>query len=324
MKALVIEDTLTSLTVVSHQLERMGIIPIRAQNGEEGLRLFQEQNPDLVLLDIVMPRMDGYEVARRIRALEKAGEWTPILFLTGLNGDTDLEKGIAAGGDDYLTKPVSEVVLAAKVRAMQRIVQMRYSLLVLTRKLDTANQELTRLSSIDGLTGVANRRQFDEVLSREWRRAARARRPMSMLMVDVDAFKQYNDLYGHQAGDDCLRVVAGALRDQLKRPSDFVARFGGEEFAVLLPETTEDGALLVAEGVCESVRALGVMHEGSSVAPMVTVSVGVATREPGGEERGYLELVAQADRALYAAKATGRNRVTQALVRVAKQEIDNG
>lgn len=319
MKALVIEDTLTSLTVVSHQLERMGITPLRAQSGEEGLRLFQEQRPDLVLLDIVMPGMDGYEVARRIRALEKAGEWTPILFLTGLDGDTNLEKGIAAGGDDYLTKPVSEVVLAAKVRAMQRIVQMRCSLLVLTRKLDAANQELTRLSSIDGLTGVANRRQFDEVLSREWRRAARAHRPVSLLMVDVDFFKQYNDLYGHQTGDDCLKAVAGALRDQLKRPSDFVARFGGEEFAVLLPETGEEGAMLVAEGICRAVRELGIPHEASMVAGVVTASVGVATRETEGQLHGTLELVAAADRALYAAKATGRNRTMQALVREEKQ-----
>lgn len=310
MKALIIEDTLTSLTVVTHQLEKMGIAPIQARSGEEGLLLFEEHRPDIVLLDIMMPGMDGYEVARRIRSIERSGEWTPIIFLTGLTGDADLEKGIAAGGDDYLTKPVSEVVLSAKVRAMQRIVQMRYSLLVLTRKLDTANQELQRLSSIDGLTSIANRRQFDEVLGKEWRRAIRSQKPLALLMLDVDAFKQYNDHYGHQGGDDCLKMIASVLRDQLKRPSDFAARFGGEEFAVLLPETSVEGAKLVAESLCESVRACKMPHEASSVMPYVTVSVGVASCLPDSASGNGTDLIAAADKALYTAKSEGRNRVS--------------
>jgi DNA-binding response OmpR family regulator len=147
LKALLIEDTLTSATLVSHQFRKIGIEPIVARDGEKGIELFKQEHPDLILLDIIMPGMDGFEVARRIRQLEQAGEWTPIIFLTARTSDEDLEKGIAVGGDDYLIKPVSETVLAAKVRAMQRIAQMRYSLLVLTRKLDEANQELTRLSS---------------------------------------------------------------------------------------------------------------------------------------------------------------------------------
>ncbi len=189
MKALLIEDTLTSATLVSHQLRKIGIEPIVARNGETGIELYQQERPDLILLDIIMPGMDGFEVARRIRQLEQFGEWTPIIFLTARTSDADLERAISVGGDDYLIKPVSGTVLAAKVRAMQRIAQMRFSLLVLTRKLDDANQELIRLSSLDGLTGIANRRQFDETLLREWRRLGRQGRPLSMLLCDVDCFK---------------------------------------------------------------------------------------------------------------------------------------
>ncbi len=212
VKALLIEDTLTSATLVSHQLRKIGIEPIVARNGETGIELYQQERPDLILLDIIMPGMDGFEVARRIRQLEQFGEWTPIIFLTARTSDADLERAISVGGDDYLIKPVSGTVLAAKVRAMQRIAQMRFSLLVLTRKLDDANQELIRLSSLDGLTGIANRRQFDETLLREWRRLGRQGRPLSMLLCDVDCFKQFNDSYGHQVGDECLKAVARTLK----------------------------------------------------------------------------------------------------------------
>lgn len=170
MKALVIEDTVTSATLVCHQLRKMGLEPTHAKDGSLGIEAFKASRPDLILLDIIMPGMDGFEVARRIRQLERDGEWTPIIFLTARTSDEDLQRGIEVGGDDYLAKPVSEAVLGAKVRAMQRIAQMRYSLLVLTRKLDDANSELRRLSSVDGLTGIANRREFDETLLREWRR----------------------------------------------------------------------------------------------------------------------------------------------------------
>jgi PleD family two-component response regulator len=196
MRALVIEDTATGQALICHLLERMGIHPLQARDGLEGIAAFTKELPDLILLDIILPDINGFEVARRIRAMEKPGEWTPIIFLTALTKDEDLERGIEAGGDDYIFKPISEVVLGAKVRAMQRIIQMRSSLLVLANKLDGANRELTRLSAVDGLTGIANRRQFDEALTREWRRCLRARLPLSLVMCDVDLFKQYNDSYG--------------------------------------------------------------------------------------------------------------------------------
>ena len=309
MKALLIEDTLTSATLVSHQLRKMGIEPVLARDGEKGIELFKQERPDLILLDIIMPGMDGFEVARRIRQLEQSGEWTPIIFLTARTGDADLEKAISVGGDDYLIKPVSETVLAAKVKAMQRIAQMRYSLLVLTRKLDDANQELTRLSSLDGLTGIPNRRQFDDTLLREWRRSSRQRRPLSILLCDVDFFKQFNDGYGHQVGDECLKAVARTLKDVLRRPADMVARYGGEEFAAVLPDTDIAGALQVAEALRAAVEALGITHRFSRATKVVTISVGAATAVPARQDGSPMPLLKMADEALYAAKENGRNRV---------------
>lgn len=311
MKVLLIEDTMTSATVVSHQLAKLGLETRHAVNGEEGLAQFKAWKPDLILLDIIMPGLDGFEVARRIRQLEKDGEWTPIIFLTAKTKDEDLEHGIEVGGDDYLIKPVSGVVLAAKVRAMQRLAQMRYSLVVLTRRLDEANRELTRLTAVDGLTGIANRRCFDDTIQREWQRARRNRLPLTILMVDVDCFKQYNDGYGHQAGDECLINVAHTLAGQLKRPADLVARFGGEEFVVILPETNAVGAHRVADGLRRSIEALALPHAFSEAGELVTVSIGVATAYPGPDD-GDMEvgwLLDCADQALYSAKKSGRNAV---------------
>ena len=316
MKALLIEDTLTSATLVSHQLRKIGIEPIVARDGEMGIEQFKLERPDVILLDIIMPGMDGFEVARRIRQLEQAGEWTPIIFLTARTSDEDLEKGISVGGDDYLIKPVSETVLAAKVRAMQRIAQMRYSLLVLTRKLDEANQELTRLSSLDGLTSIANRRQFDETLLREWRRASRQRKPLALLLCDVDKFKQFNDGYGHQVGDECLKAVARTLSSVLRRPADMVARYGGEEFAVILPDTDITGALQVAEGMRSAVEGLRITHRYARGSGVVTVSIGVASVIPGRNEGLSADLLKAADDALYQAKESGRNRIAATAVRI--------
>ena len=314
MKALLIEDTLTSATLVSHQLRKIGIEPIVARNGETGIELYQQERPDLILLDIIMPGMDGFEVARRIRQLEQFGEWTPIIFLTARTSDADLEKAISVGGDDYLIKPVSGTVLAAKVRAMQRIAQMRFSLLVLTRKLDDANQELIRLSSLDGLTGIANRRQFDETLLREWRRLGRQGRPLSMLLCDVDYFKQFNDGYGHQVGDECLKAVARTLKDTLRRPADQVARYGGEEFAAILPDTEITGALQVAEAMRSAVEGLNITHRYSKGGSVVTISIGVASTTPLRSGSDSSVLLKRADDALYRAKQAGRNRIAAAVV----------
>ena len=280
MKILVIEDSKSSLKRLCDYIQKMSFLPLSAETGHQGIDVFLNERPDLVLLDIIMPDIDGFEVARQIRQLEPPGEWTPIIFLSSLSKDQDIENGIAAGGDDYLLKPVSEVVLGAKIRAMQRIIQMRQSLVVLTRKLDTANQELKRLTSLDGLTGIANRRHFDAMLMREWRRAMRLGEELSIVMADIDFFKQYNDTFGHQSGDECLRQIAQILSLSLDRGGDLMARYGGEEFAAILPGTSLSGASFVAEQMRKAVSELNISHPGTAFGH-VTASFGVVCYNPG-------------------------------------------
>lgn len=307
MKILIVEDTRTSLLIITQYVQRFGATALQAETGEKAIEIFQAERPDIVLLDIILPDTDGFAVAQRLRALEENGGWTPIIFLSSLNKDADIERGIAAGGDDYLAKPISEVVLGAKIRAMQRIIQMRTSLVVLARKLDAANHELKRLSASDGLTGIPNRRLFDEYIAREWRRARRGSTSIAMIMCDVDHFKLYNDTYGHQAGDDCLRRVAGAIQKAMERASDIVARYGGEEFAVVLPETQIGGALFMAEKIRHAIHELHIPHSGSQ-SGQITLSIGIAASVPG-EHNPPDELIEAADRALYQAKHDGRDRV---------------
>lgn len=310
MKVLLIEDTLTLVMLITDLIEREGHEVIAARDGEEGIRQFLSAAPDLILLDVLMPKMDGYEVARRIRALDTE-HWTPIIFLSGMVKDQDIAKGIDVGGDDYLTKPVSQVVLGAKLKAMQRIADMRRRLVQASRELETANRELEAHSHSDGLTGIANRRYFDIALEREWRRCARTRNPLSLLFLDADCFKQYNDNYGHLKGDQCLQNIAQALTNSLQRGGDLAARYGGEEFAVILSNADSGSAANVAELVRRAIEDLRIPHEHSSAAKFVTASIGCATLIPRGEQ-SFEFLISLADSALYRAKSAGRNRVVVA------------
>ncbi|HEX6733382.1 MAG TPA: diguanylate cyclase [Azonexus sp.] len=310
MKILIVEDSRSNLLLLTQYVQHFGATALPAENGEAAVATFARERPDLVLLDVVLPDIDGFEVARRIRGMERDGEWTPIIFLSSLGKDEDIEQGIMAGGDDYLHKPVSEVVLGAKVRAMERLIQMRGSLVKLASELDSANQELQRLSASDGLTGIANRRYFDEHVAREWRRARRNASSVALMMCDVDHFKKFNDTYGHQAGDECLRRVAGAIATSLERGSDMAARYGGEEFVVVLSETTLGGALIVAEKIRHAVHALHIPHGASSFG-RVTLSIGLAAAVPELDDPCDT-LIADADRALYQAKHNGRDRVCRA------------
>lgn len=307
MRVLVIDDTLSTLLTTSAMVKANGHEAITARSGSEGLRLFAQEAPDLVLLDVVMPEMDGHEVARRIRAAS-GDHWIPIVFLTGLVADSDLAQGIAVGGDDYLTKPVSQVVLAAKLHAMQRIADMRKRLVELTGQLEDANKRLLEMVNVDGLTGLLNRRFLDELLSREYSRSARNRSPISLLMIDVDHFKRYNDTFGHLQGDECLRKVGRACRDALNRGADAMARYGGEEFVAVLPETPLSGARTVAERMRRQVCSLALPHADSAPNGIVTVSIGCAAQV--AEHGSAPEVLLQAaDRMLYRAKDMGRNRV---------------
>jgi diguanylate cyclase (GGDEF)-like protein len=304
MKVILAEDSLTARLMLRAGIEAVGHQVFLAENGREAVDLLGTHGADLILLDVVMPVMDGIEAARLIRAYcDRLGIWVPIVFLTAMGKDADVVSGIEAGGDDYLVKPVSEAVLNAKLKAMQRIAEMR-------RELAAANAKLRQLSEVDGLTGIANRRRFDFVYAREFRRSFRERQPLSLIMADIDHFKAFNDHYGHPAGDACIRQVAEALGGSAQRPSDLAARYGGEEFTILLPNTPEEGALHVAESARRAVEALGLPHAYSTAAKIATLSLGVACLE--GEPtstRSPAELIEMADRALYLAKSKGRNRV---------------
>jgi diguanylate cyclase (GGDEF)-like protein len=308
MKVLVVDDSATLRAGLAQMLAGMGHTAALAEGGEQALAMIKADRPDVVLMDAFMPVLDGYETARRIRAL-LPGDWVPIIFLSGSEDDQDLERGIEAGGDDYLVKPVSYVVLHAKIRAMRRIEEMRQKLLGLSAQLTAANRELVLLSRQDGLTGIPNRRHFDAYLTQEMRRAERTREPLGLILCDVDFFKPYNDHYGHQAGDDCLRQVAQALQSACRRPADLAARYGGEEFAMILPATPIDGVLRVAEAMRAAVAALQIAHAASKAAAHVSISAGAAIFV-SGMGITQVQLVARADEALYRAKSLGRNRCT--------------
>lgn len=304
-KVLVADDARVMRFATLRILKKLGLEAVEAEDGLQALELFESEKPDLVLIDVQMPGLDGLEVVRRIRQLSTE-HWVPVIFLTSMEDDADFTRGIEAGGDDYLTKPVSPVVLEAKIRAMRRLDDMRRELMAVTLELREANERLARLSQQDGLTGLANRRRFDLDLMRELGRARRERNPISVVIADVDFFKAYNDTYGHPAGDECLRRVAGALRSACRRPVDVAARYGGEEFAFILPDTTEESAMLRAREAMRAVAALELQHESSGVAKVVTMSFGVAGCIPDADVVADT-LVERADQSLYAAKRAGRN-----------------
>ncbi|HEX5338763.1 MAG TPA: diguanylate cyclase [Gallionella sp.] len=307
LKVLVVEDSKVAIKAISSYLQEMGVHLMVAENGKDAIELYRNERPDIILLDIILPDIDGYEVAREVRRLQSKDDWTAIIFLSVMSRDEDLVRGLDVGGDDYLMKPVGRVVLQAKVNAMYRLVRMQRALVKLTEQLNAANSELQRLSMTDGLTGIANRRLFDESLVREWRRCGRIKKPLSVVLLDVDYFKKYNDEYGHQEGDDCLKLVAKEMARATPRPGDLVARYGGEEFALILAETDRDGARWVAERIRQQIGALNIPHSESSY-QQVTISCGVASVIPS-DELSAEQLLKSADVALYIAKEHGRNRV---------------
>lgn len=289
---LVVDDSPSNLAILTESLRSEFDVRI-ATSGPEALRLVDETPPDLILLDILMPDMDGYEVCRRLKA-DFATRNIPVIFLTAKSDVADETLGLAIGAVDYIIKPVSVPIVQARVRTHVE----------LKRRGDL----LENLSLRDGLTGIANRRRFDDCLDRAWRQALRNDEPLSIVMADIDDFKAYNDNYGHMAGDECLRLVARTISCVLRRPKDLAARFGGEEFAMVLEETSLGGALHLAESVRQAVEALGLAHQGSRASGVVTVTLGAASVVPSLGQSPQT-LLCMADRKLYEAKLAGRNRV---------------
>ncbi|MDX1694935.1 MAG: diguanylate cyclase [Ketobacteraceae bacterium] len=310
MKVLVVEDNDPVRLVISKVIRSMGHEVITATNGENAIEAYRAQTVDLILMDVEMPGIDGFEATRRIRKIG-GDQWIPIIFLSANAEESYLSTGIDAGGDDYLVKPVKPVVLQAKIRAMARIAKMRDELF-------RANEELERLSFMDGLTSVVNRRGFDKQFDREWRRARRENKDLAVAMIDIDKFKQFNDAYGHLAGDDCLKSVARVLENSIYRGGDMVARYGGEEFVVLLPGTPIEGALDVGERLRSAIEAANI-HAPHAEHEQVTISVGVnSTSVFAYEAKG--DLLNGADQALYKAKRSGRNCCMQYCPPDAKQQ----
>ncbi len=299
MKILLVEDSATLRFAMRNYILEAGHTPLIAQSGEEALQMLETTPVDMIIMDVEMPGLNGFETTRLIREW-LGGHWIPIIFVTGLNEDESYREGIEAGGDDYLIKPVSAMIIKAKIRAMERITEMR-------DQLNQLNAELEALSQLDSLTQIYNRRTFNEMAQQQWLLAARQQTPISLLMIDVDHFKLYNDHYGHPAGDLCLKKVTKCLRDCLHRPFDLLGRYGGEEFIALLPETDTVGALKVAQTINTSLAELALRHEVSPTHHQVTVSIGGACCSRS-HNYSLEDLIKRADRALYKAKHTGRNR----------------
>ncbi len=306
MKVLLAEDSRSNQMLISSYIEEFGHQVIAVADGKAAVESYINDKPDLVLMDVSMPELDGFEATKKIREISKqSNDWVPIIFLSGLTQPEDIAKGIEVGGDDYLTKPVDPLILNAKLIAMTRIADMRL-------QLNEANRQLTLMSLKDGLTGLYNRRHFDDVMLKELKVARRIKTPVSLILADIDHFKLYNDFYGHQQGDDCLKAVSKTVQEAIKRPGDLVARYGGEELVIVLPETNIEGAVNVAEQVRQAIVDLAQPHEKSQTAEYVSLSLGVACLEEVGNIDVKLtirQLIEYADEALYKAKNSGRNQV---------------
>ena len=308
MKILIVEDSRAIAAVMAARLGGLGHEVDVAENGSIGVQKFESGQPDLVFMDIEMPVMNGFEATNRIRAYEaqQPWAWTPIIFLTASDTAENLITAIEAGGDDFMSKSVPELVLEAKMKAMARIAALR-------QRLSFANRKLEEQASQDGLTGLANRRHMDLRTDHAWDEALRRKGSFALFMIDVDHFKRYNDHYGHQAGDDCLRAVATALATVISATEEqgltqdaFVARYGGEEFAVIIPNASEPAFNHLATALIAAVRDLNLPHEKNDAGGRVTISAGGVRCAPAADK--LAPLFRQADARLYRAKNEGRNR----------------
>jgi diguanylate cyclase (GGDEF)-like protein len=288
---LIIDDTPGDIATLAAALDGPDCRCRVANAGRRGVRAAAAQVPDVILLDIMMTGVDGYEVCRQLKAQPETAE-VPVLFLSALGDPVDKVRAFECGAADFVTKPFHVGEVQARVRLHIRLRRLQ--------------RRLIEVSTTDAVTGLANRRRFDEVLAGEWSRAERNRTPLSVLLIDIDFFKRYNDLYGHLAGDECLRRVAAALARQV-RAGELVARYGGEEFVLVLPGTWPGECRTVAARLRDAVRALAIPHDASDVAPHVTVSIGAAGVTPHANDTPA-GMLAAADRALYRAKAEGRDQ----------------
>ncbi|EPM6961114.1 GGDEF domain-containing response regulator [Vibrio alginolyticus] len=307
MRILLVDDVQLDRMQLAIRLKQLGHIVKAVGSGLEALNTYESFDPELVLLDISMPDMNGFEVSLHIR--ETFPDWIPIIFLSSHEEPEMIAKAIDAGGDDYLIKPVDKLVLNSKLIAMQRIAHMRRELKQATAQLEQVNQLLTQQANEDGLTKLYNRRYIDHKLESMVAWHGRHNMPMALILLDVDFFKPFNDNYGHIEGDRCLQAIANQLKATFCRSGEYVGRYGGEEFVVLLGCTDTQTAEREAERIQEAMYFLDYPHEYSSVSSRVTVSQGVFVFQPTGKEV-QSDLYATVDKALYTSKSLGRNTHT--------------
>ena len=305
MKILLVDDVQMERIQLAIRLKQLGHTVEMADSGSRALELYPQFEPELILLDISMPDMNGFEVSSKIR--ETYPDWVPIIFLSGHDEPSMVANAIEAGGDDYLGKPVDKIVLNSKLVAMQRIAFMRRELKQKTAALAKANEELAKLAQEDGLTKVKNRRCIDEKLQEMITMHGRHELPLSLILLDVDRFKLYNDNYGHLEGDRCLISIANILNKLFERSGEIVGRYGGEEFVVILGHTDQTKALKDAQRIQDSLAEASIPHLYSDISDFVTVSQGVYSKVPSGRESidEFYDLV---DKQLYQAKVSGRNQ----------------
>lgn len=294
-KVLIIDDSNFNIKILSDILDTDYDVII-ADSGIKGLDLIYKELPSLILLDVIMPEMDGYEVCKKIKE-DPLIKDIPVIFVTSLVEMDNEEKGLKLGAIDYITKPFNAPIVKIRVKNQ----------LELKRHRDL----LEKLSSLDGLTGIPNRRQFDKFLDQEWHNSLYTQLPIALIILDIDYFKLYNDNYGHLLGDETIKQVASILNNSKKRTTDLVARYGGEEFACILPNTSISEALDVANCLKNNVENLAIPHAYSKVSDYITVSLGVHSCIPevGLSPDTLIKIV---DKLLYDAKKDGRNRICSA------------
>jgi diguanylate cyclase (GGDEF)-like protein len=289
---LIVDDEVSNIEIVAAALEDEHDLSF-ATSGKEALEVVEHVTPDLVLLDVMMPDMDGYEVCRRLKKIPRMAD-VPIIFSTALDGNDAEARGLSMGAIDYITKPISPIVVRARIHNHMEMKRMR--------------DQLAQLAVTDALTGLSNRRRLESVMAEQAAALSETGGELSVIILDIDFFKRFNDEYGHAAGDRCIAMVAAALSRAVTRASDVTARYGGEEFACVLPNMGHADALAIAAAIRERVSRLGIPHRGSDAGPNVTVSVGVATAacRPGMRPADWIEA---ADAQLYSVKQHGRDGV---------------
>ncbi|AFY44766.1 PleD family two-component system response regulator [Nostoc sp. PCC 7107] len=321
---LVADDDPVIRVILRRIMENEGYQVVEVSNGKQCLDAYETVKPDIILLDAVMPVMDGFTCCQQLLqinknklksaltnfnndleihdiVISKLWKHTPILMITNLDDEYSINRAFDVGAINFIRKPIQLTVLRRQLRQLLKQAQVY-------KQLEAANQALQELANVDSLTGLANRRRFDDYLNTQWINLVQKESPLSLILCDIDFFKFYNDKYGHPVGDICLQKVGTALNSTVQKYQDLVARYGGEEFAVIMPNTHADGAVHIAHLIQSEVRDLQIIHDGSLISPYVSLSLGVATVIPTWES-SPLDLIVDADKALYQAKEAGRNRI---------------